>query len=662
MPSTSSTEREKRRKLVEPHLASISILPHRLNTEHSVDMVHISSRLIALANPKIQDVLLFTCRLAAMQLCNGLPNVTQASLWLQNHDGGMSLVEDAVMDLWLMLQRCSDFASKDDVHSIKLVAAATLASLLPLTYRWQQAADISDFWKRLQKSAPEPGGVFLLLRAMGDETAAKQRYSKRSLTQSKASQEAQYSDNADFRKFVIELLGAVLLHPSAVSSVPFPTIQLALQKCVVDVIGEPSYKARDFSLQRVAMQVLVDSAPTLAAATPGSTSLPDLLAAAVGKLPKTAARVAQLSSAPAKDAMKQVWQSSGAASAPSSPSPTSMSIIPLWDKHTSLLTAQLVATAIAFAPNAKAAKDAALALAGHRDPDVLIELVSSLIDQCLSASSRQSVVELLFSGVDDSLLSSTSNEGIFCFGQFVVDNILTYCARASISCGRTASFTPVNIVRVVSGLLLWLLTTFKFFEVDGLTTQKFPPSISTWFDDPLRVLLHSLREAFPMSAENAASVYGEVMKAEGLVAVLKVGETVLLSRGDNLTSEQHLRQWFPDVRDFLNEVRQLDEAVLKAAGGSGRASTVHMVQVKQAANVVWQAVDQMTSAVRKSKMFEEVENQALLQQRQEEESNRQHAEQQDLAIGATIDRAPIVAKKETGGLHSLLIYCAETFR
>jgi hypothetical protein len=350
----------------------------------------------------------------------------------------------------------------------------------------------------------------------------------------------------------------------------------------------------------------------------------DLLASTIGKFPKSASRLAQLCQPPAKEAMKALWQTGGEG------------IISLWDRDTSNAVAHLLGKAVAAAPSARFFADAALIFIGHRDLDVRAELVSSLVRNCVSASARQAVLELLFSGIDESLTSSTSSS-TFCFGQFAAESLISHCSRGNTSSGGTASFTSVNSVRLLCDFLYWLLTTLKFFEVDGLTTQRFPPSISTWFEDPLRHMLHAARSVYPMTAENAAVFYSVVVEASGLLAILKCGEAVLLCRSDDLTSEQHARLWFPQEREFLAEVRQLYAAVLLAVypeegGRVDKLNQMHLSTGKLAATAT-----SVLEALSKSKIVEPLAT-------------------HELGSGGTS------ADNRGGGILSLHRFCADSLR
>lgn len=329
--STSSSEREKRRKLFLKVAEEYLSLPQKLNCESAAAFLSCATPLLSHVNNKTRHIVNFVLALSIRRVLGPacpteLADTEALRAAFVGSIGILTLPQMPQEDTLAAQTACARFATQLGAAMSPGEVAAALAPL-------QEA----------------PAALQKLL----DDAGRARCYAKRTFTQTKSAVEEQADENAAFRFALIELIDFL-------STIGFMSLDR-----VAAIVGEPAYKARDFLVARAALSALCACKDyrTISTIIP---FLPQQFKAQDFVTP------------PTKLVLKAEWQK-----------PNGVGRIPLWDPATCIVLARLCAWVYRMEQKGDGAQafDACFAiLIHHPSVDVFLSATSTLLSVAPAAS------------------------------------------------------------------------------------------------------------------------------------------------------------------------------------------------------------------------------------------------------------------------------------
>lgn len=288
------SDRDKRRKKIEPTIRSIVALPERLNTENCIDLVFASHRIAPLVTSTNWAEYLFVFNVASSQLQTSLSNEASVRRWLEYHEGGIDLIPSVILNLLALMRDAHLVLSPASAALAKALSLTMISSLLPVTCIWQSADKIAEVWRTVNGLFPPEGGIIFFVSCMLDDCSASARFVKRGIFQAKSDQEEEYSSNSHLRVALVTLLRQLIIFPAAER---YDTSKSMMQ--LESILWEPHYKSRDSHLVTHVLRLLI-TAPSSPTTNHVATSLFRKLSAMVSNRDCVGV-------APQRDVLKDRW-------------------------------------------------------------------------------------------------------------------------------------------------------------------------------------------------------------------------------------------------------------------------------------------------------------------------------------------------------------------
>jgi hypothetical protein len=251
------SDRDKRRKKIEPIIRSIVALPERLNTESCIEVIFVAHRIVPLVSSSNWAEYLFVFGIASSQLQTSLSTEANIHRWLEYHEGGVELIPSQITNLLAIIRDAHLVLTSVSAALAKALATIIVTTLLPVTYKWQSPEKISQVWRNVNGLFPPSGGLFFFTSCMLEDCSASARFVKRGIFQAKVDQEEEFSANSHLRLALVMFLQELMKFPIAEAN---ETVQCIAQ--LDNILWEPHYKARDSQLVTHVIHLLSNATPS----------------------------------------------------------------------------------------------------------------------------------------------------------------------------------------------------------------------------------------------------------------------------------------------------------------------------------------------------------------------------------------------------------------